>query len=101
MKLEAAPVQAKEALGVTRFGGQPADPSVKKGTVFHERLTGERAVPFLDDGHLSVRVWCKDDAGNNGASVRYAIAVTIEAGTPLPIYEEVRQRLRIRPMPPA
>src|SRR5262249_44503110 len=69
VKLEAAPLQAKEALGVTRFKDQPADPSVKKGTVFHERLFGERAVPFIDDGHLSIRVWCKDDAGNNGAAV--------------------------------
>jgi hypothetical protein len=101
VKLEAAPVQAKESLGVARFKDQPTDPSVKKGTVFHERFFGERAVPFIDDGHLSVRVWCKDDAGNNGNAVRYAIAVTIEAGTPLRIYEEVRERLRVRPRPPA
>jgi hypothetical protein len=100
VKLEAAPVQVKEALGVTRFKDQPADPSVKKGTVFHERLSGERAVPFVDDGHLSVQVWCKDDAGNNGVAVRYAIAITIEAGTPLRVYEEVRERLRVRPRPP-
>jgi hypothetical protein len=101
VKLEAAPVQAKEALGVARFKDQPTDHSVKKGTVFHERLFGERAVPYIDDGHLSVRVWCKDDAGNDGAAVRYAIAVTIEAETPLHVYEEVRERLRVRPRPPA
>jgi hypothetical protein len=29
------------------------------------------------------------------------IAVTIEAGTLLHIYEEVRDRLRVRPQPPA
>lgn len=101
VKLEAAPIQPKEALGVSRFKDQPADPSVKKGTVFHERFSGERAVPFIDDGHLSVRVWCKDDAGNDGNAVRYAIAVTIEAGTPLRVYEEVRERLRVRARPPA
>ncbi len=99
VKLEAAPIQPKEALGVLRFKDQPADPSVKKGTVFHERFFGERAVPFIDDGHLSVRVWCKDDAGNDGNAVRYAIAVTIQAGTPLRIYEQVRERLRVRPRP--
>jgi hypothetical protein len=44
-------------------------------------------VPFIDDGHLNVRVWCKDDAGNDGAAVRYAVAVTIEAGTALRVYE--------------
>ena len=101
MKLEADAVDAKQALGVSRFKDQPADPSVKKGTVFHERFSGERAVPFIDDGHLSVRVWCKDDAGNQGNAVRYAIAVTIEAGTPLHVYEEVRERLRVRARPPA
>ena len=90
------------ALGVSRFKDQPADPSVKKGTVFHERFSGERAVPFIDDGHLSVRVWCKDDAGNQDQNaVRYAIAVTIEAGTPLHVYEEVRERLRVRSRPSA
>ncbi|MGH8689317.1 MAG: S8 family serine peptidase [Burkholderiales bacterium] len=96
VKLEADTVHAKETIGVERFKDQPTDHSVKKGTVFHERLFGERAVPFVDDGHLSVRVWCKDDAGDNGNAVRYAIAVTIEAGAPLRIYEEVRERLRVR-----
>lgn len=100
VKLEADAVQVTEAFGVKRFKDQPADPSVKKGTVFHERFFGERAVPYIDDGHLSVRVWCKDDAGNDGHAVRYAIAITIEAGTPLPIYEQVRERLRVRPRPP-
>ena len=84
-----------------RFKDQPTDQSVKKGTVFHERLFGKRAVPYIDDGHLSVRVWCKDDAGNDGATVRYAIAVTIEAETALQVYEQVRQRLLVRPRPPA
>ena len=101
VKLEADAVNAKQALGVSRFRYQPADPSVKKGTVFHERFSGKRAVPFIDDGHLSVRVWCKDEAGNQGNAVRYAIAVTIEAGTPLHVYEEVRERLRVRARPTA
>ncbi len=100
VKLEADAVQVQEALGISRFKDQPADPSVKKGTVFHERFFGERAVPYIDDGHLSIRVWCKDDAGNDGNAVRYAIAITIEAGTPLPIYEQVRERLRVRPRVP-
>jgi len=101
VKLEADAVRVTEAFGVKRFKDQPADPSVKKGTVFHELFFGERAVPYIDDGHLSVRVWCKDDAGNEGNAVRYAIAITIVAGTPLPIYEQVRERLRVRPRPGA
>jgi hypothetical protein len=31
--------------------------------------------------------------------VRYGIAVTIEAGTALPVYQEIQQRLRIAPRP--
>jgi hypothetical protein len=86
-------------LGVERKKSrQPADPSVKRGSVFHERLEGTSAVPFIDDGHLALRVWCKEDAGlvGNGL-VRYGIAVTIEAATPIPVYDEIEQRLRIRP----
>ena len=101
VKLEAAPATPKEALGVERYKDQPVDQAVKKGTVFHERFAGKRAVPFIDDGHLNVRVWCKDDAGNDGNAVRYAIAITIESGTALRIYEQVRERLRVRPRPPA
>ena len=64
--------------------------------------SGERAVPFIDDGHLSVRVWCKDRRWARMAKpFRYVIAVTIQAGTPLRVYEEVRERLRVRPRPPA
>lgn len=101
VKLEAAPIQPKEALGVERFRDQPVDQAVKKGSVFHERFFGERAVPFIDEGHLNVRVWCKDDAGNDGNRVQYAIAVTIEAGTALQVYEQVRDRLLVRARPPA
>jgi hypothetical protein len=101
VKLEAAPNQPKEALGVERFKDQPVDQAVKKGSVFHERFFGEHAVPFIDDGHLNVRVWCKDDAGNDGNEVRYAIAVTIEAGTALRVYEQVRDRLLVRARPVA
>lgn len=101
VKLEAAPTLPREALGVERFKDQPVDQAVKKGTVFHERFFGKRAVPFIDEGHLNVGVWCKDDAGNDGNDVRYAIAVTIEAGTALQVYEQVRQRLLVRARPPA
>jgi hypothetical protein len=57
-------------------------------------------VPFIDEGHLSVRVWCKEDAGVLGPEpVRYAIAVTIEAGSMIPVYEQIEQRLRIAQRP--
>ena len=90
---EATPVDPLVALGGKRFRNQPSDPSVKKGTVFHERYRGEQAVSFIDDGHLSLTVWCKEDAGGIEQAIRYGIAVTIEAETSIPVYDEIRQRL--------
>lgn len=101
VKLEAAPAEPVVSLGVNRSSEQPPDVSVKKGTVFHERFFGERAVPFIDDGHLALSVWCKDDAGGVDQPIRYAIAVTIETETPIPVYAEIQQRLRVRPQPRA
>lgn len=97
VKLEVAPEAPRIALGVDRFSAQPADASVKKGTVFHERFHGDRAVPFIDDGHLSLKVWCKEDAGGIDEPIRYGIAVTIETEGEIQVYDEIRQRLRIAP----
>jgi hypothetical protein len=100
VRLEASADAPLEALGVERKGiAQPADASNKKGTVFHERYQGARAVPFIDDGHLSLKVWCKEDAGGVESPVRYGIAVTLEAENAIPIYEEIEQRLRVAPRP--
>jgi Subtilase family len=96
VKLEAAPLRMPiEVLGVERLKHQPADPTVKRGTLFHEHFCGSKAVPFIDDGHLGLRVWCKEDAGGIKAKIRYGIAVTIEAETAIPIYDEIQQSLRI------
>ena len=99
VKLDTAPNDPIVSLGVNRSPEQPPDVSIKKGTVLHERFVGERAVPFVDDGHLALAVWCKDDAGGVDQPIRYAVAVTIETGTPIPIYDEIQQRLRVRPRP--
>ena len=59
-----------------------------------------RRVPFIDDGHLRLRVWCKDDAGTReGVAIRYGIAITIQTDGALPIYQEVQQRLRVPAIP--
>jgi hypothetical protein len=98
VRLEAAPLSAIEELGVERRKTQPADPSVKRGSVFHEHFHGQSAVPFIDSGHLALRVWCKEDAGiDEREPVRYGIAVTIAAETALPVYAEIQERLRVRP----
>lgn len=95
VRLEAAPEKPKVALGVDRFKGQPADASIKKGTIFHERFHGDRAVPFSDDGHLALKVWCKEDAGGVSGTVRYGFAVTIETESTIQVYEEIRQRMLV------
>lgn len=101
VRLEAAPMTPPlQTFGVERRKSQPADPTVKRGSVFHEQFEGESAVPFVDDGHLSLRIWCKEVAGLDGNEpIRYAVAVTIEAGKTLPVYEQIQQRLIIRPRP--
>jgi hypothetical protein len=96
VRIEAEPMEPVKALGVERRGAQPAEQLTKRGSVFHEEFEGEFAVPFIDDGHVSFRVWCKEDAGaRSDGLVRYAIAVTIESGTALPIYEQIKQRLLV------
>src|SRR5438105_3878624 len=81
-----------------RLGAQPANVSVRRGSVFHERFHGVAAVPFIDDGHLSLRVWCKEEAGIVGnGPVRYGIAVTIETENALPVYDEMQAGLRVQP----
>ena len=100
VRMEAAPDTPFEVLGVTRARQQPSDPSCKRGSIFHEHFEGDSAVAFLNDGHLAIRVWCKEDAGiPEGTRIRYGIAVTIEAGSALPIYQEIEQRLRVTTRP--
>ena len=100
-RLEAAPVRKPlEVLGIERTKAQPADVTIKRGSIYHERFDGDAAVPFVDDGHLALKVWCKEDSGvAEGMVIRYGIAVTIESGANLPIYEEIQARLRVRPQP--
>ncbi len=99
VRIEAAPHDPSRTFGVDRFSEQPMDHPVKRGTVFHEHFHGQKAVAFIDDGHLNLKLWRKEDAGGVVGEVNYGIAVTIEAGTTVPVYEEIQQRLRVRPRP--
>lgn len=90
------PNDFKIGVGVERAPAQPSDKSVPRGSLFHVRYEGARAVPFVDDGHLSFRVYCREQGGPLDVAIRYGIAVTIEAGEHVPVYQEVRQRLRVR-----
>jgi hypothetical protein len=101
VRLEAEPVtKAMESFGVKRRITQPTDGSVRKGSVFHEHYDGTAAIPFIDNGNLLLRVWCKDDAGvQAGLAIRYGIAITIQTDAALPIYQQVEQRLRVQAIP--
>lgn len=97
-KLEASAAPNLEAaFGVEWIPDQPSDKSVGRGTVFHARFSGKRAVPFIDDGHIQLHVWCREQAGTLDRPVRYGLVVTIEAGEAIPVYEEISTRLQVRP----
>jgi hypothetical protein len=69
---------------------------VQRGTVQHEILEGEAATPFADGDALKFTVNCRADAGDLNDPIRYGIAVSLEVGVGvlLPIYDEVRVRVR-------
>lgn len=96
-KLEVAPVAPEERFGVKRVAWQPSDKSVPRGSLFHARYDGERAVAFVDGNTLALKVFCREQGGALDQAIRYGFAVTIEAGEAVQVYQEVRQGLGIRP----
>lgn len=69
-----------------------------RGTVFHERRTGEQATVFQDEGHVLLRVSCRSAGSPPPTVVPYALAVSFEAGidTGIDVYEPIRARLAAR-----
>ena len=72
--------------------------AVRRGTLQHEVLEGDSAIPFQDGENIIIKVNCRNDAGEIVELIRYGLAVTLEVaeGTHIPIYPEVRQRLAER-----
>ena len=99
-KLELQPIDFKTNVGVGRVPEQPSDKSVPRGSLFHVRYSGDKAVAFVADGHMQFRVFCRPQGGALDQAIRYGLAVTIEAGEHVPVYQEVRQRLGIQPQAP-
>ena len=100
-KLEAGAVTNLEvAAGVKRSSGQPPHTTMSRGTVFHARYEGEKAVSFVDDGHVLLRIFCREQAGALDQRIRYGVAVTIEAGEGIRVYDEIRARLGVPVTPP-
>jgi hypothetical protein len=98
-KLEVAPDSPEDRFGVKRVAGQPSDKAIPRGSLFHVRYAGERAVAFVDGNTLALRVFCREQGGALDQSIRYGLAVTIEAGEAVRVYEEVRHGLGIQPRP--
>jgi len=72
--------------------------AVQRGTVQHEVLEGAEAVDFQDGDGVAIKVNCRADAADISEPIRYGLAVTLEIaeGIDIPIYQEVRDRLRVR-----
>jgi hypothetical protein len=69
----------------------------RRGTLQHEVLEGTRAVPYAPGASVELVVSCRADAGALDDEVPYAVLVTVEVPLTLglPIYEEIRQALRV------
>ena len=99
-KLEIQPHGFKQEVGIERNRRQPPYASVPRGSLLHVHYTGQRAVRFVDGGHLRFLVFCREQGGALDQSIRYGLAVTIRAGEHVPVYQEVRQALAV-PVPVA
>ena len=95
-KLEIKPDDFVSRVGVKRGMAQPSEKSVPRGSLFHVHYKGDKAVTFVDDGHLRFHVFCREQGGALDQSIRYGLAVTVEAGENVPVYQEIRQRLRVQ-----
>ena len=90
----------KTAAGVRRSIRQPPHTTASLGAVTHARHEGEQPVSFVDDGHVLLRVFCREQAGTLDRPVQYGVAVMIEAGEGLRVYDEIRTRLGVPLTPP-
>lgn len=86
----------KNSLAGKRIGANHH--AVQRGTVQHEVLEDSKAVDFQDGDEIAIKVNCRKDAGDIPEPIRYGLAVTLEVaeGINIPIYQEVRDRLRVR-----
>jgi hypothetical protein len=89
-----------DPLGFKDILGDRADADMygaRRGTVQHEVLEGRRAVPYAPGSALELAVSARAGAGTLDVSIPYAVIVTLEVpqGVGLPIYEEIRQALRV------
>jgi hypothetical protein len=84
------------SLGLTRMNVDGR--AVRRGTVQHEVLEGERATVFVEGDVLVIKVNCREDAKPLESAVRYGIVATLEVAEDIeiPLYEEIRFRIQPR-----
>jgi hypothetical protein len=72
--------------------------SARRGTVEHRVFEGQKVRAFVDHQRLSIRVNCRDGAGQCDEEIPYGLAVTLEVaeGLLLPLYAEIAERIRPR-----
>ena len=100
LDLEGGPNLRKADGFVERRKLQPSHHSVRRGSLLHVHHEGSKAASFVGEGELQFTVSCSAPAGEFDDSVRYGLAVTVEAGEGIPVYDEIRQRLAVRPRAP-
>ena len=76
--------------------------AVRRGTLQHEILEGQRAAVFVEGADLEIQVSCRAGAGSLEEEVPYALAVTLEVAEELgiDIYDEVRGAVHAVPVRP-
>lgn len=84
------------SLGVSNSKQQPSHNAFRRGTVCHRRWEGSNGHAFVDNGDLVLKVTCKPAAGDLDDAIPYGLAISIEVGesVAVPVYEEIRERLR-------
>lgn len=75
-----------------------SDKAVARGTLQHEKYYSERAIAWGEDDKLSIRVNCRNDAGEIEGTIPYALFVSFEVaeGVDIDVYHQVINKIRPR-----
>jgi hypothetical protein len=88
-----------DTVGVAPTSGQVGQYAAARGTLFHRSWSGSKLKNVLHDGVVELNVSrMPDPADDLPDAIPFGFALSIEADDPeLPIYEQVRTRLAVRP----
>ncbi len=68
---------------------------VRRGTLQHEIIEGQKAILFPEDGTLKIKVNCTNDAGKIEQPIPYGLIVSLEVkeGIDIQVYQEVKAKI--------